>query len=172
MMAVAVNAADPQGCGCTRAPSFELQGTDGKSYTNSSLFGKPTVFVFIKSTCGHAAGSVATFNKLSKSFGENAQLVGVYSADMTQTKKFGTQNKAEFLLLADPDGKISGGFQAKNSLDFAYLCENDGNVIKMWNGFSRANVDALISEIRGHAGVALEVDMKSMPERALSGCPY
>jgi peroxiredoxin len=171
-MTVAVNAADPEGCNCAGAPSFELQGTDGKSYTNSSFFGKPTVFVFINSNCGHAADSVSTLNKLSKSFGENARLVGVYSADIAQTKEFGAQNKVGFLLLADPDSKISQGFKAQYSLDFAYLCESDGKVIKMWNGLSRANVNALISEIRGHAGISLEVDMNSMPERALSGCPF
>jgi peroxiredoxin len=135
-------------------PQFTAQATDGATYKTAGLVGKPTIFVFLLPE--GSAEVVAGFNKLAANYRGHVQVLGVVRADLTRAKRFARANKVNFPLIPDADGAIAEGFEAKNNFDMTIVATKSGEprFPKIWNGYSKANVEELLAMI-GHHGFAL-----------------
>jgi peroxiredoxin len=135
-------------------PQFWVQATDGTTYKTAGLVGKPTIFVFLSQE--RSAEAIAGFNKLAANYKGHVQVIGVVHADLTRATRFARENRIRFPLIPDTDGAIANGFEAKNNFDMTIVATKTGEprFPKVWNGYSKANVEELLSMIEHH-GFAL-----------------
>lgn len=95
------------------APDFSAKGTDGKAYTLKSVMAKgPAVLYFIKEGCPVNQQAAPFVARMSKSYGDKANLIGVYNGPMADAKKWAKSHNAGYPVLADPDYKIIHAYGA------------------------------------------------------------
>jgi thioredoxin-dependent peroxiredoxin len=136
-----------------KAPSFLLEGSDGKRHSLEDYAGKTVVLYFYprdntpgctKEACG--------FREYSSALAElNAVVLGVSKDSMASHHSFIEQFKLPFVLLSDPDAEVMkryGAFGEKmlygkvsmGVIRSTVVIGSDGRVIKHWRKVPKAEV--------------------------------
>lgn len=161
-------------CACPNAvPEFKLSDHRGGQWTGASFTKRPTILVFLKKDCPANPRAIPLLNGLQKQLGETAQVVGVVNADLSNTRAYAANLKAEFPLLADAQSVLIKGFSAKRSLQFSVVATKaEPRWAKVWDGIGQTEVEAAIKLITAHGHQLAPVELKSLPSRAMSGCGF
>jgi len=69
-------------------PAFSLKGTDGKVYSNSNLFTKPTVLLFLKKGCPHNPKAMTDMNRLKSEMGSKVNFIAVCNVNDAEAKGY------------------------------------------------------------------------------------
>jgi peroxiredoxin Q/BCP len=104
------------------APDFTLQGTDGKTHKLADYKGKTAVVVAWFPKAFTAGCTIEC-----KSLAEKGHLIKGYQATyfmasvdpLAENQKFGTEHKADFALLSDPDKKTAEAYGVLNQRGMA-----------------------------------------------------
>ncbi len=159
-------------CKCKPLPSFKLAATNGKTYTQSDMTKKATVVVFLKAGCPHNPKAVSDLNRLMTDLTSKVWVVGVVDLDAKAAKKYASELKVKFPLIADANKKVVNGFGAKRSLDMAIVCSHDKKVAQVWEGYNQASLKELVVSLPGHGGPTLKMDYSKYPKSLVSGCGF
>lgn len=108
---------------------------------------------------------------LAQAFRGKIRFVAVVDANQTGAAELAKKAELSFPLVADPDRKLILALKGREGLDLR-LIGTDGQPRKGWDGLSRGNLKALISEIRLETGKT--VNCSEMPFTVLTklGCPF
>lgn len=172
LVAVPGFAFQEEGCQCKPMPVVNAKGTDGRTYTTTTLTAQPTVLVFIKLGCPHNAKAAVDLNRLATGLKGKASVIGVLDADLAKAKELTKELKLQFPLVADPQHKMIEGFGVSNSLDLALVCPKDKKVGQTWNGYSQTILKELVAAIPHHGGPAVKLDLSKFPSKRVSGCGF
>lgn len=98
----------------TKAPSFSLEGDDGKTYTLESFKGKTLVLYFYpKDNTSGCTKEGIEFSAVKEQFaGKNAVIVGVSPDSVKSHQGFKTKQPIDILLLSDPERAVSALYGA------------------------------------------------------------
>lgn len=91
-----------------KAPVFSAPNQDGKTFDLNSRKGQWTVLYFYpkSGTPGCTKQACAFRDSIKKIHAQNAEVYGISADSIEAQKKFHSEHKLSFDLLADPDGKI------------------------------------------------------------------
>lgn len=128
-----------------KAPSFKLQGSDGKTYQLADLAGKYLIVYFYpKDDTPGCTKEACGFSALSEDFASiNAVIVGISKDGRDSHQAFIKKFKLPFLLLSDPDysmmttygaygEKVLYGKKTIGVIRSTVLIGPDGRVLKHW----------------------------------------
>jgi peroxiredoxin len=152
------------------APEFSAVGTDGKTHTLKSVTGEKDVFLyFISETCPVNAQAFKYYKRLSESYKDKANLVGVINADENGFKTWQKQFNAPFTVLFDPDMKIIRSYKAQAS-PWMIQVSSEGKIKKIWTGYSGPFLKQINTAMAAAAGVAeANIDLKGAPADFMFG---
>ena len=130
----------------TKAPTFNLNSTDGKIYSLKDSIGKYVVLYFYpKDDTPGCTIETNDFNKLLTKFKKlNCQIYGISKDDMKSHNKFKEKYKIKFDLLADNEIKIVKNYKVWAKKKFmgrefmgiirsTFLINPFGKIIKIWS---------------------------------------
>jgi thioredoxin-dependent peroxiredoxin len=97
-----------------RAPSFTLEGDDGKSHTLKEFSGKTLILYFYPkdNTPGCTTQACELRDHLPALKKRKAVVVGVSPDSIASHRKFRDKHELDFLLLADPDHEVAEKYGA------------------------------------------------------------
>ena len=130
----------------TKAPTFNLNSTDGKIYSLKDSMGKYVVLYFYpKDDTPGCTIETNDFNKLLTKFKKlNCDVFGISKDDMKSHNKFKEKYKIKFNLLADNELKIIKSYKVWAKKKFmgrefmgvirsTFLIDPKGKIVKIWH---------------------------------------
>lgn len=147
------------------APDFSAKGSDGKTYSLSSIRKKGAfVLYFIKIGCPTNAQAVRYYDQIAKAYkGKKVQFFGVINGDKAAYDEWQKEFKTSFVTLIDPELKIKTPFRVERS-PWAFFVGKDGKVVKEWVGYSVKDLNEMNSLMAKSAKV-------KEAKLDLAGCP-
>ena len=130
----------------TKAPTFNLNSTDGKVYSLKNSIGKYVVFYFYpKDDTPGCTIETNDFNKLLSKFKKlECEIYGISKDDLKSHDKFRNKYNIKFDLLADEEVKVLKKYKVWGKKKFmgrefmgiirtTFLIDKKGKIIKIWN---------------------------------------
>ena len=130
----------------TKAPTFNLNSTDGKVYSLKNSMGKYVVFYFYpKDDTPGCTIETNDFNKLLSKFKKlECEIYGISKDDLKSHDKFRNKYNIKFDLLADEEIKVLKKYKVWGKKKFmgrefmgiirtTFLIDKKGKIIKIWN---------------------------------------
>ena len=130
----------------TKAPTFNLNSTDGKVYSLKNSIGKYVVFYFYpKDDTPGCTIETNDFNKLLSKFKKlECEIYGISKDDLKSHDKFRDKYNIKFDLLADEEIKVLKKYKVWGKKKFmgrefmgiirtTFLIDKKGKIIKIWN---------------------------------------
>ena len=130
----------------TKAPTFNLNSTDGKVYSLKNSIGKYVVFYFYpKDDTPGCTIETNDFNKLLSKFKKlECEIYGISKDDLKSHVKFRDKYNIKFDLLADEEIKVLKKYKVWGKKKFmgrefmgiirtTILIDKKGKIIKIWN---------------------------------------
>lgn len=123
----------------SKAPDFELEGSDGKAHRLGEFKGKYLVLYFYPKDdtpgCTVEACGFRDSNAEIKKLG--AEVVGISKDGLQSHDKFRGKHSLNFLLLSDPESKVIKAYDAygdrgvfgQGTLRKTYIIDKKGNVV-------------------------------------------
>jgi len=125
----------------SKAPDFNLEGTDGKRHKLGEFKGKYLVLYFYpRDDTAGCTIEAKGFNEYLEEFRRaGAEIVGISKDDLQSYEKFCSKHSLRFLLLADPSSKTikkydaygNKGIFGMGTLRKTYLIKN-GRIVKIF----------------------------------------
>ncbi|MCL5238932.1 MAG: peroxiredoxin [Candidatus Marsarchaeota archaeon] len=126
----------------TKAPDFELEGSDGKKHTLGEFKGKYLVLYFYPKddTPGCTTEACGFRDMVGDIRKAGAEIVGISKDSIASHGKFGSKYKLNFLLLSDPDSKTIKAYDAYGdrgvfgigTLRKTYIIDGHGVIVKIY----------------------------------------
>ena len=130
----------------TKAPTFNLNSTNGKVYSLKNSMGKYVVFYFYpKDDTPGCTIETNDFNKLLSKFKKlECEIYGISKDDLKSHDKFRNKYNIKFDLLADEEIKVLKKYKVWGKKKFmgrefmgivrtTFLIDKKGKIIKIWN---------------------------------------
>ena len=130
----------------TKAPTFNLNSTDGKVYSLKNSIGKYVVFYFYpKDDTPGCTIETNDFNKLLSKFKKlECEIYGISKDNLKSHVKFRDKYNIKFDLLADEEIKVLKKYKVWGKKKFmgrefmgiirtTFLIDKKGKIIKIWN---------------------------------------
>ena len=130
----------------TKAPTFNLNSTNGKVYSLKNSMGKYVVFYFYpKDDTPGCTIETNDFNKLLSKFKKlECEIYGISKDDLKSHDKFRNKYNIKFDLLADEEVKVLKKYKVWGKKKFmgrefmgiirtTFLIDKKGKIIKIWN---------------------------------------
>ncbi len=119
------------------APTWTLNTLEGKPIALAELKGQPALINFWASWCPpcieETPALIEAYNEL-KGEGRAVEFVGIGTNDeLDNLKKFATNNDVSYLLVADPDGKVSDAYGVLGMPTTVFV-DSNGVVRKIHSG--------------------------------------
>ncbi|MCL6511659.1 MAG: TlpA family protein disulfide reductase [Anaerolineae bacterium] len=119
------------------APEFTLNTFDDRPVSLSDLRGKPTLINFWASWCPpcleETPALIAAYNELKRTK-PDVEFVGIgTNDDRDNLRKFAENNRIPYLIVEDPDGKVSDAYGVLGMPTTVFL-DSSGVVRRIWNG--------------------------------------
>jgi peroxiredoxin Q/BCP len=126
------------------APLFTGQDQDGKTFNLADHVGKKIVLLYFypKDFTGGCTKEACGFrDRVGDLQTNNVEVIGVSHDSVDSHKKFAEENKLNFTLVADPDGKIIAAYDTKMPLmamskRVSFLIGLDGKIIHVTNAMN------------------------------------
>jgi hypothetical protein len=134
--------------------------------------GRPVVIVFIKVGCPCSVEFEPYFHRLAEAYRGAVRFVGIIDGDGARARRYAETNSVPYPIIADPETRLIGRFDAKNG-GYAALLRPEGIVAGFWPGFSRDAMADLGRRIAGLVSVAEHaIDTRGLPVKLTTGCPF
>ncbi|MFC1464283.1 MAG: TlpA family protein disulfide reductase [Candidatus Brachytrichaceae bacterium NZ_4S206] len=121
----------------TPAPEFTLKTLDGRPVALSDLRGKATLINFWASWCPpcleETPALIAAYDELKRT-NPNVEFIGIGTNDeRANLEKFAENNRIPYLIVEDPDGKVSDAYGVLGMPTTVFV-DGNGVVRRIWNG--------------------------------------
>ena len=155
------------------APSFELPGVDGKTYTLAQLTEKkPLLIFFVEKNCPCCLGAKYYFDRMSDLYSNELNTVGIINADQAEAAKWVEETKATFPILKDPKLTVIKQFKAERGV-YTTLVAQGGQIAVAYPGYGKEMLNELSVKIAELVKVKPRpYKALSAPERLTSGCKF
>jgi len=155
-------------------PAFRLSATDGKTYTEKSLVGKPTFIFFLKKNCPANPKATPGINGLAKELAGKAQVLVVMDGTLAEVRANATKVGLAVPVLADIKGVVIRGFKAERGADFTFVATKTGKprYPEIWTGVSRAHLEEAVAAMRKHGATLPALKLASISKSTISGCMF
>jgi peroxiredoxin len=152
---------------------FAVTTTDGRRLDWSTLSdGRPVVVVFIKDGCPCSVEFEPYFHRLHDAYRGSTRFIGVIDGDASRARRYAEANSVPYAVVADPEQRLIGRFEAKSG-GYAALLDPEGVVVGFWPGFSEEAMSDLGRRISVLAGVAERpIETAGLPKTLTTGCPF
>ncbi|MCS7056555.1 MAG: TlpA family protein disulfide reductase [Thermoflexales bacterium] len=122
------------------APEFTLKTLDGRPVALADLRGKTTLINFWASWCPpcleETPALIAAYEEL-KQANPNIEFIGIgTNDDSANLKRFAENNRIPYIIVEDPDGKVSDAYGVLGMPTTVFVDER-GIVRRIWNGAIR-----------------------------------
>ncbi len=119
------------------APEFTLETLDGRPVALSDLRGKAALINFWASWCPpcleETPALIAAYDELKRT-NPNVEFIGIgTNDDRANLEKFVENNRIPYIIVEDPDGKVSDAYGVLGMPTTVFIDEN-GVVRRIWNG--------------------------------------
>jgi thioredoxin-dependent peroxiredoxin len=140
------------------APLFTGTDQNGQEFKLADLIGKKIVLLYFypKDFTGGCTKEACGFrNRMGELQTNNVAVIGVSHDSVDSHKKFADQYKLNFTLVADPDGKIIGAYDAKMpvmnmSKRVSFLIGLDGKIVHVTDAMNpQTHFDEMQAAIAG-----------------------
>lgn len=126
----------------SKAPDFNLEGSDGKTHKLSEFAGKYLVLYFYPKddTPGCTTEACGFRDAVGEIRKAGAEIVGISKDDLKSHGKFKDKYKLNFLLLSDPESKVIKAYDAYGdrgvfgigTLRKTYIIDGQGKIVKVY----------------------------------------
>ncbi len=140
------------------APLFTGQDQDGKEFKLADHIGKKNILLYFYPkdfTGGCTKEACGLRDRMGDLSANNVEVIGVSHDSVDSHKKFADQNKLNFTLVADPDGKIIAAYDAKMpalsmSKRVSFLIGLDGKIVHVTDAMNpQTHFDEMKAAIAG-----------------------
>jgi thioredoxin-dependent peroxiredoxin len=140
------------------APLFTSRDQDGRDFKLADHIGKQIVLLYFypKDFTGGCTKEACGFrDRMGELQTNNVEVIGVSHDSVESHKKFAEEYKLNFTLVADPDGKIIGAYDAKMpmvsmSRRVSFLIGLDGKIVHVTEAMNpQAHFDEMKEAIAG-----------------------
>jgi peroxiredoxin len=156
-----------------QAGDFRATAQDGRRMDWDDLSGgRPVVLIFIKEGCPCSVEVEPFFRRVEKLYASEARFAGVIDAGIEVAARYAIEQGVTHPILADPERRLIGRFQAKNAC-YVVLLTRGGVIDGFWPGCSADTMRQLGRRVAGLAGVEERpLDVSVMPASLTTGCPF
>lgn len=131
-----------------QAPAFRLRDLSGaETSLNDLVSAGPVLLVFFKVSCPVCQFALPFLERLREN--GRVRIVGISQDDSESTAEFQDEFKVHFQVLLDESGAqypVSNGFGI-SQVPSQFQIEADGRISYAWEGFSRADLQALADRV-------------------------
>jgi hypothetical protein len=143
-------------------------GTATQQVQLASLRG-PVIVLFVDSSGDVAKKPIEQIADLAKAYGNRVSVVAVARTDTDSALKLTAALSSRLRILPDEDGAAIKKFGATSGLDMAVVAKQ-GELLKTFQGFSKANVEAAIRLLAESQDiVAPDYDASKLPDTLIRG---
>ncbi len=136
-----------------QAPMFALNSMNGRPFSLAdALRTGPVVAAFFKISCPVCQFTLPFLERLHKTYGDRASIVGISQDDAGDTRDFCAEYGISFHALLDEDGYPVSNQYGITNVPTVYLIAPDGKVTLSSEGFSKADLEKISAEIGQHLG--------------------
>jgi hypothetical protein len=134
--------------------------------------GEAVVVVFVKNGCPCSVEFEPYFHRLFEAYRDTTRFIGVIDGDPSTARRYAETNSVPYPVIADPEKRLIGRFEARNG-GYAALLAPEGTVVGFWPGFSQGAMSDLGRRISVLARVAERpIDTAGLPRNLTTGCPF
>jgi len=137
-----------------QAPSFALNGTNGRPFTLGDALKKgPVVAAFFKITCPVCQFTLPFLQRLYEAYGDDrASFVGISQDDARDTREFCKEFGISLPALLDEDGYPVSNQYGLTNVPTVFLIAPEGKVQVSSVGFSKADLEQISAELARYLG--------------------
>ncbi|HMA62821.1 MAG TPA: peroxiredoxin [bacterium] len=120
-----------------KAPQFSAQNQDGEIWNSSSLAGKMNMVVYFypAAMTGGCTKQACSYRDISSELKKyDARVIGISGDNVENLKIFQQENRLNFTLLSDPQGKIATKFGVPINQGGEIERKVDGELVKLKRG--------------------------------------
>lgn len=158
----------------SEAPDFELPTSEGGSFhLLEALNEKPVLVIMTKDGCPCSIESQPFFTTLAMHYGEKLTTIGVLDGNRTVADQYKTSFSLPYDMAYSESTDFFVRYKSKQSV-FHYLIGQDGKLVKVWPGYSRASLvelNDLLAELTGIEPAVFE-HFEMAPAEMTSGCYF
>jgi peroxiredoxin len=154
------------------APEFSLPASDDQTHTLAALRAKgPVLINFVNVDCPCSKDAQPMYNAFARAY-PDLTVVGVVNAKPEDAWKWGREQRAGHLMLADPSCRTMRAYGAVSSV-YTALVTPRGRIVKIWPGYSQAMMAEVSLKIADLIGVQVKnMDPALAPKEMAAGCAF
>ena len=156
-----------------KAPDFEVKDTEGKTHTLASLTdGKPLFLYFIMDGCPCSIDVEPLYQRLHRHLQGKVNFVAITDANAEKAAKWVKDWGSGYPIVSMPDKSLMKTYNARQSV-YGFLITPDGQVDKVWPGYSRDMLKEANAKMSKLAGLEEKpFDPLYAPKELASGCYF
>lgn len=153
------------------APDFTLPTSDDKEFhLLEELQSKPVLIIMTKDGCPCSIEAQPFFSTLANHYKEKLTTIGIIDSDKAGALKFINSFTPPYKLAMSEDTEFFKKYKSKQSV-YTYLIKQNGKLVKVWPGYSKASVTELNHLLSEETGIPpSDLDLTMAPTEMTSGC--
>lgn len=155
------------------SPDFEVTDLDGHKQSLATLTANGPAFIyFVLEGCPCSIEAEPHYERLSRQFGGAVNFLAVTNAAPDAAKKWKDEFAVPFPVVSQPKLELMNKYAVARSV-YCLLIGKDGEIIRMWPGYSAAMLQEVNKEMAAATGQPVKpFDSKLAPEIMTSGCAF